>query len=75
MKSKTLRSLFHDGQLKYVLVETDRKMHGWHVSVRDQKGELISLTTTGGTECCFHNLDRACRAAHDIGFDEMVIVE
>ncbi|MGD8711145.1 MAG: hypothetical protein PVF40_12190 [Ectothiorhodospiraceae bacterium] len=75
MDIETARNEFEAGQLTEAVVEPLAKRNGWVVMVRRRSGELIAITTHGGLDKVYHDLDHATGVARDIGFHRVRVEE
>ncbi len=70
-----MRTLYEIGRLSDVMAVADNRDGSWHLDCHDLWGHTLHLTTARGEPCQFPNLDAATEAAHDIGFQQVQVVE
>ena len=70
-----MRTLYEIGRISNVMAIPNNKDGSWHLDCCDLWGHVLHLTTASGDVCRFPSLDAATEAAHDIGFQEVQVVE
>lgn|GEM_PF-1861481 len=66
---------FHNKSISEAVIEPSPNGNGWHIIFHKNEGELVPLTTPGGTEKIYHTLDTATEALQAAGIKTIRVEE